>query len=50
VQMCTDVQKHRNSLTASIAFYFLLLGWGCSPQTLANFCVQKFDKKLLFFF
>ena len=22
--------------------------WGYSPQTLANFCVQKFDKKLYF--
>lgn len=48
VQMRTDVHKHRNSFTAPIAFYFLLLCRDCSPQTLANFCVQKFDFNCLY--
>ena len=43
---CGSIEKGLYPLT--IYKYNWLLCWGSSPQTLANFCVQKFDKKLGF--
>ena len=41
---CGSIEKRYCLLTIYILGCFLC--WGSSPQTLANFCVQKFDKKL----
>ena len=40
------IEKKVNSIFRNT--FIIRLVWGCSPQTLANFCVQKFDKKLYF--